>query len=97
MPSVGLVVTPNFEAMNLAAISVFEWANTTVGEIVYDLRVLSEGGGLVPASLGMGLETSGLDDVKFDTVIIGGSASPVPTTQGLRAYVVGAARSSPRN
>jgi transcriptional regulator GlxA family with amidase domain len=96
MPSVALVVTPSFQAMNLAAMSVFEWANTTVGETVYDLRVLSEGGGPVPASLGIGLETTALDDVNFDTVIIGGSACPAPTTPGLRAYVIEAARSSRR-
>jgi transcriptional regulator GlxA family with amidase domain len=96
MPSVGLVVTPNFQAMNLAAISVFEWANETVGETIYDLRVLAEGGGQVRVSIGLNLETSGLDEVKFDTVIVGGSANPTPTTPGMREYIIEAAKNSRR-
>jgi transcriptional regulator GlxA family with amidase domain len=44
---VGFVVSPGFQMMVLAGLSVFELANFNAGETVYDIRVLSESGGAV--------------------------------------------------
>ena len=48
MRRIGFVLTPGFQVMSFAALSVFECANKEMGEPVYDVRVLSETGGSHP-------------------------------------------------
>ncbi len=71
MQRIGLVVFPGFQVMGFAVISAFEFANVHLGEPVYDVRLLSETGGPVPASMGMSILAEPFGDTNFDTLIIG--------------------------
>jgi transcriptional regulator GlxA family with amidase domain len=73
MQRIGFLVIPGFQAMYFAALSVFEFANVSAGETLYDIEVLSEHGGPVPSSLGMRIETAPFGDPAFDTLIVVGS------------------------
>ncbi len=96
MLTVGFVVTPGFPVMSLAALSVFEFANTSTEKKLYDIRILSEDGSSVPSASSNRLETSDFGDVRFDTVIVGGNTDVVPTSPKLLAFMTQAARSSRR-
>src|SRR5260221_9978667 len=85
MQRVGLIVFPGFQVMSCAVISVFESANREMGEPVYDVRLLSETGGSVRASIGMGVATDAFDGTNFDTLIVGGGIEP--PTPGLIEFV----------
>lgn len=87
MQRVGFVVVQDFQVMSFAALSVFEFANISAGEPLYDIQVLSEHGGRVPASFGMPVETVAFGDPSFDTLIVGGGTESVQTTPGLIAFV----------
>jgi transcriptional regulator GlxA family with amidase domain len=56
MHKVGFVVFPGFQVVSLAAITVFEVANLIMGKPSYSVRVIAEGGGLVPSSAGFNVE-----------------------------------------
>src|SRR5689334_9637832 len=77
MHRIALVVQPDFQMMSLAAISAFEFANVAAGRAVYEIRILSETGGPVPASLGPTIATA---------PFTGGLTPPEPTP-GLLAFV----------
>ena len=96
MLTVGFVVTPGFPVMSLAALSVFEFANTSTERPLYDVRVLSEHGGPIATCLGTELATTAFGDAHCDTLIIGGNTRIVPTSPGLLAFVAAAANSSRR-
>lgn len=96
MLSVGFVVTPGFPVMSLAALSVFEFANISTEEKLYDIRILSEDGMPVPSASDTSLETNAFGDSRFDTVIIGGNTRVTPTSPKLLAFLSRAAKSSRR-
>ena len=96
MLTVGFVVTSGFPVMSLAALSVFEFANYSAGEKLYDIHILSEDGAPVPSASGTSLETAAFGGTYFDTVIIGGNTRVVPTSQSLLAFMSAAARTSRR-
>ncbi len=80
MQRIGFVVSPGFRVMSFAVASVFEFANFEMGKPVYDVRFLSETGGLVRTSLGMSVATEPLARKHFDTLIFGrGTESPTPS------------------
>src|SRR5277367_6627608 len=56
-----------------------------MGEPVYDVRLLSETGGSVPASIGMSVATDPFGHAKFDTLLMGGGDKP--PTPGLINFV----------
>jgi transcriptional regulator GlxA family with amidase domain len=62
--------------MTLASMSVFEVANSELGEHRYDVHFLSENGGRVRSSAGFVIETEPFGNPLFDTVIVGGSTEP---------------------
>ena len=79
MHRIGLIVFPGFQVMSCAVISAFEFANREMGKPVYDVRLLSETGGSIRASIGMSVATDPYDRTKFDTLITGGGTeSPTP-------------------
>ena len=45
MQNVGIIVFPGFQVLDLAAVAVFEIANVTADEPVYEVSLLSEKGG----------------------------------------------------
>ncbi|MEP9375608.1 GlxA family transcriptional regulator [Aquabacter sp. CN5-332] len=91
MHRVGLLVYPGCSVMGLAPIAVFETANLTAKENFYDIRLLSEHGGLVNTAMGVGLETAPLDGAELDTLMISGTTQVSPTAPGLIAAMQAAA------
>jgi len=87
MLRIGCVVFPGYQVMSFAVVSVFEFANLHMGEPVYELRLLSESGGPVRASIGLGIETEPFSEVDLDTLIVGGGTAIEPSTPGLIAFV----------
>jgi transcriptional regulator GlxA family with amidase domain len=88
MQRIGYVVSDGFQIMALATQAVFEYSNRVAGKKVYEMRVLSETGGLVHSSLGVALQTEPFSARAFDTLIVIGTeeASPNATT-GLLNFI----------
>jgi transcriptional regulator GlxA family with amidase domain len=93
--NVGIIVRDGFQVMGLAATSVFEFANLTLGEETYVLSLISEHGGVVRSSLGLQLQTTELMDFP-DTLVVVGELPPRHLSQGLRDYIASAANVSRR-
>jgi transcriptional regulator GlxA family with amidase domain len=88
MQRIGFVVPEGFQMIGLAAQTVFEFANLVAGKPVYEVRVLSENGGLVRSSLGIALQTERFSGRAFDTLIINGTEDGSPkTTPGLLNFI----------
>lgn len=83
MPSIGVVLFPGFQVMNLAPLTAFEIANLEVGDDVYDVTFLSEEGGPIRTSIGMVIDTEPFAGRHFDTVIVVGSLTVGPSAPGL--------------
>ena len=96
MQRIGFVVFPDFQLMGFAAASVFEFANLTVGEPLYDVHLLSETGGAVRTSVGATIDTEIFGDTAFDTLIVGGGMAPQQPTPGLLTFVRDAVSTSRR-
>ena len=96
MQRVGFVVYPGFQAMSVAAASVFEFANITLERKVYDVRYVSETGGPILSSFGMTMHTTPFGRRRFDTVLIGGGVGIPDSTPGLLKYIRAASRQSRR-
>jgi transcriptional regulator GlxA family with amidase domain len=99
MIGVAFVVFEGFQSMALAAMPVFEYANFSAGETLYDVRVLSEDGRTLRASGGLSVGTEAFDERQFDTVIVVGGDSileqaPVAVLDYLRASVNRARRTA---
>jgi len=87
MQRIGFLISTGFQVMDFAAVSVFEFANLTLGETLYDLHLLSEVGGSVRSSAGIVVETKAPDDAAFDTLIVFGDTMITPSTPGLLAFL----------
>ncbi|MDR9754983.1 GlxA family transcriptional regulator [Pseudomonas sp. SZMC_28357] len=72
MTAIAFVVFDGFQSLALAAMSVFEYANFSAGQTLYDVRVLSEDGRNLRASGGLSVGTEAFDERVFDTVIVAG-------------------------
>jgi transcriptional regulator GlxA family with amidase domain len=92
MIKIGFVVNPGFQLMSLTAMSVFEFANYSSPEPLYDLHLLSEAGGPVVNSMGFAVETRPLGSLAFDTLIVAGPPVPVPVAPAVIAFLRKAAR-----
>src|SRR5579862_8866079 len=82
MHHVGLVLFGGFEIMSFAALAVFEAANLTARKPFYDVRVLSESGGMVRSSIGLIVQTSALAGT-YDTLLIAGGVVIEPASSRL--------------
>src|ERR1700686_3642551 len=96
MRKVGLLVFPGFQVMSLATFSAFEVANKRSGEILYDLQVLSEKGGLLRNSIGIDVSTQAIGDDEFDTIFVGGGIEVLSTSPAAASYLQQAAKSTRR-
>ena len=97
MYRIGFVVFDGFQSMSFAALSVFEYANFMMNETIYEMRFISENGGLVRSSTGMVIESEPFGQKVFDTVIVGGGTSILEGTPvGLLAFINKAQRKSRR-
>src|SRR5260370_15967010 len=72
MQRIGFVVFPGFQVMGFAVISAFEFANVHLGETVYDVQLLSETGGHIPAPLGVSGLAKPFSGTQFATQSNGG-------------------------
>ncbi len=96
MQRIGYIAAPDFHFMSLAALSVFEIANRTAPERLYDVRLLSEAGGLITNSIGMSIDTHPFDTTSFDTIIVGGGLGIVEATPPLVAFIQNAQKKTRR-
>jgi transcriptional regulator GlxA family with amidase domain len=96
MQRIGYVAAPDFHFMSLAVLSVFELANRTAKEPLYDVRLLSEAGGLVTNSIGMSVVTKRFDRSSYDTLIVGGGLGIVQATPKLVGLIRGAQKHTRR-
>jgi len=96
MHRIGFVVSPGFQLMSFAALSAFEFANLSAPRPFYDVQVMSEAGGPVKSSLGLGLETAAFDDAVYDTVIFGGDLGGSDASPGVVDFVRRSAASARR-
>jgi transcriptional regulator GlxA family with amidase domain len=87
MHKVGFVVFPGFQVVSLAVITVFEVANLIMGKPSYSVRVIAEGGGLVPCSAGFNVEAEPLSHSRFDTVMIAAGLEIAWPSVGLVRFV----------
>jgi transcriptional regulator GlxA family with amidase domain len=87
MHTIRLVVYPNFQALALAVASVFEYANLSHGEQVYEFRVVSETGGPIESSQGFSVNTERLEDSVYDTIIVAGDNECRLPPESLLDYV----------
>lgn len=99
MTTVAFVVFEGFQSMALAAMPVFEYANFSAGETLYEVSVLSEQGSNLNASGGLSIGTQAFDGRVFDTVIVvGGDAilqqAPAAVLDYVRASVKTARRTA---
>ncbi len=95
MHRIGFFVFPDFRLMGLGAATVLETANSLQASPLYDVRVVSEHGGLVRSSIGVSVQTEPLQH-DLDTMIIAGGASKLPTSPALLEAIRGAAAASRR-
>jgi transcriptional regulator GlxA family with amidase domain len=94
---IGFVVPDGFQVLGLAAQAVFEFSNREAGKSVYEVRVLSETGGLVRSSVGVELQTERFSRRAFDTlIVIGNEDAPGTTTPGLLNFIRRGLRQSRR-
>ena len=96
MQRIGYAVSPGFQVMSFAALSVFEFANIVAEETVYDVQVLSEHGGWVKSSTGLAVETAAFGSPRFDTLIVGGGVDIQAASPGLVRFVQKALKASRR-
>jgi transcriptional regulator GlxA family with amidase domain len=84
---IAFVVFPDFYLMGFAAVTAFELANAALAQPAYEVRVLSETGGLVRASAGMRIETEPFGTDTFDTVIFASGLETHMASPALGAFV----------
>ena len=78
---IGFLLPPGFQALDLMATTVFEIANNMDAGPHYEMTLLSEKGGVLPSSSGVGVFTEAAERHDFDTLLVGGVMQP----QGLRS------------
>lgn len=87
MLRVGFVLLDGFHVITFAAMAVFEVANKTLDEPRYDLRLLSEMGGLIRSSVGALVQTEPFGVERFDTLIVAGAGKTFEPSLGMLDFV----------
>lgn len=95
MRHIGFIMENGFQVMGVAALSAFEFANQTLGVEAYRLTIMSERGGLIRSSLGIGIETQPLSTFP-DTLMVVGELVPKASSATLRNYIKQAGSESRR-
>ena len=86
MRHIGLILENGFQIIGLSALSAFELANAELGEDGYRMTILSQYGGVVHSTIGVGIETTALNDMP-DTLMVAGIRVPGPLPAGLMSYI----------
>jgi transcriptional regulator GlxA family with amidase domain len=76
---IGFLLPPGFQALDLMATTVFEIANSLDGGPFYDVTLLSEQGGVLGSSSGVGVFTEAFGRHDYDTLIVAGIMHPSGT------------------
>jgi transcriptional regulator GlxA family with amidase domain len=87
MKRIGLIVFPGFQVLELAVIAAFELANIHAGKPVYQVELLSEEGGMVRSSSGVSADTRRFGTARFDTLLMTGALTLLPTSEKVRRYL----------
>lgn len=87
MHRIGFIVCPGYSVMTFAAISAFEVANLVARAQIYEVSVLSEKGGSVRTSVGVTVETTGLVNTGYETLIVGGETAVATPPADLIAFL----------
>ncbi|WP_293777354.1 DJ-1/PfpI family protein, partial [uncultured Oxalicibacterium sp.] len=93
---IGLVIYPQFQALDLAALTVFEFANTLQQKIVYEFAALSIDGGPVKSSSGVVVQSDAIGWGAYDTLMIAGATALPPPLPALEAKLKEAAGATRR-
>ncbi|AXF05505.1 GlxA family transcriptional regulator [Paraburkholderia hospita] len=96
MHKIGLVVSPNFHLMGLAAISAFELVNLMLGEPVYAVTVLSDVGGMVTSSAGVRVESQPFGGDVYDTVVFASGMETDTVSPAIKDFVRQSVRTARR-
>jgi transcriptional regulator GlxA family with amidase domain len=94
--SIGLILFPGFQIVDLAAVAVFEVANLMPGGPFYELTMLSEHGGPMASSVGVSVVTEKFGAPAFDTIMVAGAMAQVPSTPAFVAFLRSASQASRR-
>lgn len=78
--TIGLMLFPGFQIVDLAAVTVFEVANAIPGGPYYEMTMLSEHGGPVASSAGVAVMTQPFGTPAFDTIMVAGAMDVLPST-----------------
>ncbi len=93
---IGLVLCPGFQPICFGAVAAFDVANKQAGKKLYDMRVLSEEGGLVASTSGMQVMTEALGDAPHDTLIVAAGLEIPTSSPGLVRLLRDATRDARR-
>lgn len=93
---IGFVISPGFQVISLAALSAFELANIAARSRFYEVRVLSEAGGLVPSPAGLSVHAEALDDRIYNSVIFAGGIEQTDADPKIIDFVQRSAASASR-
>ena len=74
---IGFLLPPGFQALDLMATTVFEIADSLDGGPFYDVTLLSEQGGVLGSSSGVGVFTETFGRHDYDTLIVAGIMQPI--------------------
>ena len=96
MQRIGLLLLPGFQVMGLAALSVFEVANSKLGKAEYDLHVVSETGGPVRSSFGMDVQTGPLVHGDCETLLVAVDMQVPAISESMADHLRQAAKSTRR-
>jgi len=94
--SIAFVVFPGFQVVDLAAVTVFEVANSLPGGPFYDITLLSEQGGKVISSAGVGVDSLPFTDHSFDSVIVFGGMETLVSSPAFLDFLRAASAASRR-
>jgi transcriptional regulator GlxA family with amidase domain len=86
MHRVGFVVVGDFQIMSCAAVAAFDVANIFAGRKFYEVRAISERGGIARSSIGVAIETARLSG-SYDTLLVAGPTAIAPSGKRVLAYL----------
>ncbi|MGB3124427.1 MAG: GlxA family transcriptional regulator [Pseudomonas sp.] len=96
MVSVGILLFPGFQMLNLSICTVFEFANLEVEQPFYRVDLLSEFGGPTRSSMGFAIDTVPFGSQHYDTLLVVGDNDVLDATPGMLTYLQDAMRSARR-
>ncbi|MRW87622.1 helix-turn-helix domain-containing protein [Pseudoduganella sp. FT26W] len=94
--TIGLLLFPGFQIVDLAAVTVFEVANAMPGGPYYEMAMLSEHGGPVASSSGVAVMTQPFKAPGFDTVMVAGSMELIQASAPFVDFLRDASQASRR-